>query len=176
MKPRARWLLAVFLLTIPADAHVGSPDIFYEGPAGPYRVTVSIRPPDVVPHRADQRAHRRCEAVSRHTSAYPLQQGTTEPRADDAVRSSEDPQEFHGQLWLMEFGSYSVKVGIDGDAGSGSLLVPVPHCNRSEEDGPTLGLLLSGLPAAGSELMAIVGASVGQALCSRESRDASRRR
>jgi hypothetical protein len=76
----------------------------------------------------------------------------------------------------MEFGSYSVKVGIDGDAGSGSLLVPVPHCNRSEEDGPTLGLLLSGLPAAGSELMAIVGASVGQALCSRESRDASRRR
>ncbi len=181
MRPRARWLLAVFLLTITADAHVGSPDIFYEGPAGPYRVTVSIRPPDVVPGTA-QISVRTEGAKPSHVTLQPIpfEQGTTgAPRADDAVRSPDDPQEFHGQLWLMEFGSYSVKVGIDGDAGSGSLLVPVPAIATARRKmGPQLGLLLGGLALllvlSG---VAIVGASVGQStLAAGESRDASRRR
>jgi hypothetical protein len=180
MRPRARWLLAVCLLSITAEAHVGSPDIFYEGAAGPYRVTVSIRPPDVVPGTA-QISVRTEGAKASHVTLQPIpfEQGSVgAPRPDDAVRSSEDPQEFHGQLWLMEFGSYSVKVGIDGDAGSGSLLVPVPAIATARRKmGPKLGLLLGGLALllvlSG---VAIIGASVSQStLAAGESRDESRR-
>ncbi|HKG22159.1 MAG TPA: hypothetical protein VKC34_09685, partial [Blastocatellia bacterium] len=51
-------LLSLVLLTgllggASASAHVGSPDIFFDGYAGPYKVLVSIRPPDVVPGIAE---------------------------------------------------------------------------------------------------------------------------
>ena len=36
-----------------ALAHVGSPDVFYEGDAGPYRLLVAIRPPVVIPGVAE---------------------------------------------------------------------------------------------------------------------------
>ena len=34
-------------------AHVGSPDVFLEGHAGPYRLLVTVRPPHVIPGVAD---------------------------------------------------------------------------------------------------------------------------
>ena len=37
----------------PLAAHVGSPDIFFEGDAGPYQLLVTIRPPQVVPGVAE---------------------------------------------------------------------------------------------------------------------------
>ena len=47
-----RWLLALVAVA-PLLAHVGSPDVFQEGPAGPYRVLVVIRPPLVIPGLAE---------------------------------------------------------------------------------------------------------------------------
>ena len=48
-----RYLL-FFLATASAVlAHVGSPDIFYEGDAGPYHLLVAIRPPVVIPGIAE---------------------------------------------------------------------------------------------------------------------------
>ena len=54
-----RFLLASFpllyfpLLCFPLAAHVGSPDVFFEGDAGPYKLLVTIRPPQVVPGMAE---------------------------------------------------------------------------------------------------------------------------
>src|ERR1700754_2099188 len=36
----------------PVFAHVGSPDVAMEGTAGPYRLMVSVKPPDVIPGTA----------------------------------------------------------------------------------------------------------------------------
>ena len=36
-----------------ASAHVGSPDVFLDGQAGPYRVLVTVRPPHAIPGVAD---------------------------------------------------------------------------------------------------------------------------
>jgi hypothetical protein len=47
-------LAGVVLCARPASAHVGSPNVFYEGDAGPYRLFVSIRTPDVIPDRDDR--------------------------------------------------------------------------------------------------------------------------
>ena len=46
-----RWLVLIFLCFAVgrADAHVGSPDVFYEGLIGPYQAQVTIRMPGVVP-------------------------------------------------------------------------------------------------------------------------------
>ena len=46
-------LLVAVALQPRADAHVGSPDVFLEGQAGPYRLLVTVRPPHAIPGVAD---------------------------------------------------------------------------------------------------------------------------
>ncbi len=48
-------LLAAALLSAarPAAAHVGSPDVFYEGDAGPYHLIVTVLVPQVIPGVAE---------------------------------------------------------------------------------------------------------------------------
>ena len=46
---RAGPLLAIGAVALIASAHVGSPDTYFEGSAGPYRVRVIVRNPGVVP-------------------------------------------------------------------------------------------------------------------------------
>src|SRR2546430_16686743 len=46
---RAGRLLAIGAVALVASAHVGSPDTYYEGSAGPYAVRVIVRNPGVVP-------------------------------------------------------------------------------------------------------------------------------
>ena len=50
-----RWIICfLFLLcVVPAHAHVGSPDVYAEGDAGPYKLFVVIRPPLVIPGVAE---------------------------------------------------------------------------------------------------------------------------
>ena len=42
-------LLAIGAIALVASAHVGSPDTYFEGSAGPYAVRVIVRNPGVVP-------------------------------------------------------------------------------------------------------------------------------
>jgi hypothetical protein len=44
---------AILLLASPSWAHVGSPDVYAEGNAGPYKLSVVIRPPLVIPGVAE---------------------------------------------------------------------------------------------------------------------------
>src|SRR5688572_11422539 len=46
-------VIAATVLSGGAAAHVGSPDVFLDGQAGPYRVLVTVRPPYAVPGIAD---------------------------------------------------------------------------------------------------------------------------
>src|SRR5947208_5406275 len=46
-------ILLLCLLSLTAHAHIGSPDIFFDGTAGPYPVRVTVRMPGVVPGRAE---------------------------------------------------------------------------------------------------------------------------
>ena len=52
-----RLAVCVAMLAVPgfAIAHIGSPNVFYEGLAGPYHVKVIVRPPSVVPGLAGGR-------------------------------------------------------------------------------------------------------------------------
>ncbi len=109
-------------------AHVGSPNTYFEGAAGPYRIRVIVRPPGIVPGQADITVRfldgRRAERVL----VQPLRGGrptALEPPPDTATSVPGDPMLYGARLWLMEGGAYSVRVLVTGAAGEGTAIVPV---------------------------------------------------
>lgn len=121
---------AVILLgaAIPVLAHVGSPDVFYEGDAGPYHLFVTVRMPQVIPGVAEIQV--RCENGDVNSvQIVPLRLNgpgsNLPPTPDLAAVSKDDPQFFTGNLWLMESGALQVRVMVDGAKGKGELSVPV---------------------------------------------------
>src|SRR6204780_3735733 len=128
---RTRLLLLVVLslsAAIPAVAHVGSADVYYEGDAGPYHLFVTVRMPQVVPGVAEIEV--RCESGDVNAvEIVPLRLSgpgsNPPPPPDRAVASKDDPQFFTGSLWMMEFGAKQVRVIADATKGQGELSVPV---------------------------------------------------
>ena len=126
MKGRALLLLAAVVL-VPATtfAHVGSPDVFLEGAAGPYHVRVTIRAPSVIPGLADiivQAPGAASVEVQPFLFDAP---GGGAPPPDKATPVPGFPGLFEARLWLMSLGSYAVRVEVAGTEGKGRLHVPV---------------------------------------------------
>lgn len=150
------------------QAHVGSPDVFFEGRAGPYPVSLSIRPPAVIPGTAEVEIRVGTSDV-RAVKVVPLPLtgigSKLPPTPDLAVRSARDPNFFTASVWLMGFGSYQVRVQVEGPRGVGSLSVPVPAIARETKT------MRRGLGAVLAALMllivvgavSIVGAAVREA-------------
>ena len=164
MKPA---LLLVFSATL-VHAHVGSPDVFYEGKAGPYAALVTIRPPAVIPGIAEVEIRLpadRIEAV--RVVPLPLMGvGSLHPPTPDiAVRDAHDQHFFRSSVWLMATGSYQVRVEVDGAQGTGKLAVPVPAiASVVRKMNPGLGVALAVmmvLLTAG--LVTIIGAGTREA-------------
>jgi hypothetical protein len=123
-------LITFFLAAaLPACAHVGSPDVFYEGSAGPYRLFVTIRVPQVIPGVAEIQIRSESGDV-RAIRVVPMRLAgpgsNLPPTPDLAVQSKDDAQFFTASLWLMESGALQVRVLVDGAQGQGEVSVPVP--------------------------------------------------
>ena len=124
----------VALLQSPAGAHLGSPDVFLEGHAGPYRLLVTVRPPLAIPGVAGVEVLTTSEDVREvHIVPMPLRGDGAKfaPVPDRAVRSTDDPKLFTGHLWLMGAGSWQVRINVTGANGEGTLSVPVPTLPKS---------------------------------------------
>ncbi|MES1241858.1 MAG: hypothetical protein ABUT39_09590 [Acidobacteriota bacterium] len=146
MKRFLSFLFLVFLLPGMARAHVGSPNVFYDGEAGPWPVRVIVRPPEVVPGVAEITVTVK-EGSPRRVTVQPVHfqtglQGA--PPADVAEPVPGAPGVYSGQLWLMIQGSYSIRVRIEGAAGEGVLLVPLSAApTRLKEMQTGMGAVLS---------------------------------
>ncbi|MEP7363474.1 MAG: hypothetical protein ABI972_09485 [Acidobacteriota bacterium] len=159
-----RWCAAIFLVTAAAYAHIGSPDVFFEGNAGPYPLYVTIRPPAVIPGTAEIEIRTAADDVRDvRLTPTPLTGDGAKfaPTPDVATRAKDDPQFFRGTLWMMASGSWQVRIAVDGARGAGKLSVPVPAVAQSTKrmDVP-LGIvlaLLGCLLAAG--VVSIAGAA-----------------
>jgi hypothetical protein len=113
------------LAALVCSAHVGSPDVWYEGNAGPYPVLVVVKLPGVIPGVAEVTVHV-TGAVDRVTLfVNRFDARTAAPPPDNATRASGDSSTFLGRLWVMAGGSNSVTVGVYGPKGSGTAVVPV---------------------------------------------------
>jgi len=122
------WLLLSWI-ALPAVAHVGSPDVFYEGDAGPYHLFVVVRVPQVIPGVAEVEVRSTAGDVAEvRIVALRLGGGEAErvPTSEVIERSKPDPQWFTGSLWFMEPGALQIRVQVSGARGKGELAVPVP--------------------------------------------------
>ncbi len=143
------WLVLAILIAGPLAAHIGSPDVFFQGDAGPYHLVVSIRTPQMIPGIAEIQIRSSTPGVKqvKIVPLYIVGEGSKYPPPPDVLLpSKDDPQFFSGKLWLMASGSWQVRVEADGDAGSGTIAVPVPAAARSTMPmQKSLGALLAGL-------------------------------
>lgn len=122
----ARVALALAMAVVLA-AHVGSPDVYWSGKAGPYPIDVVVRPPQVVPGIAEILVRAPDARIERVTvrPVYWRAGSRGAPSADEAKPVVNAPGMYSGRLWLMAGGSYSVHVGVEGRAGQGIAVVPV---------------------------------------------------
>ena len=149
MRMRFLFSLAILVLTaLPAWSHVGSPNVFFEGEAGPYTVRVTIRPPGVVPGLAEIAVRVSADDVET-VSVQPVRWDAGKegaPPPDIATPVSGARQLYSAELWLMTGGSYSVSVDVKGERGPGSVIVPVLSvATRRYTMSLGMGALLAGL-------------------------------
>jgi len=158
-------LIGFFAAALPLGAHVGSPDVFYEGNAGPYRLFTTVRVPQVIPGVAEIQIRSESGDV-RAIRVVPMRlsgPGSNLPPAPDlAERSQDDPQFFTASLWLMESGALQVRISVDGAQGQGELSVPVPSFAQRTlpMQKPLEGLLLGLMLLLAAGVVFIVGAVV----------------
>jgi hypothetical protein len=120
-------LAFVALSALVGAAHVGDTNTHFRGDAGDWTVQVVIRHPGVVPGLADITVRVEQEGVSR-VLVRPVRWDLGldgAPRPDRAEPVGGAPGLYAAQLWFMERGSYSVHVTVEGDAGTGTAVVPV---------------------------------------------------
>jgi hypothetical protein len=123
---RAAYRLAVLAaISLVTSAHVGSPDAWFEGMAGPYTLTVHIEAPTVVPGIAvvNVKVDSGVEHVTAFVNTYDAEGGTPPP--DELVPAADRPGWRRARLWVMNPGSNSVTIEARGAIGTGSVVVPL---------------------------------------------------
>jgi len=152
-------------------AHVGSPDTFFAGPAGPYMVRVSVRLPGVIPGRAQVTVR---VPAAKNPSEYRVGvragqwnvglQGA--PPAEPAAPVPGDPTLYAAEIWFMTASSYQMAVDVDGPSGSGTAIVPVMALATAEREMPpwlggvlvVLGIVLT------AGLLTLIGVAVRESV------------
>ncbi len=123
------FVFVAFCVVVPARAHVGNKDVFEQVNAGPYKLFVTVRTPNVIPGVAMIEVRTSGPVISsiRITPVPLTGEASKHPPASDAMKNSAvDPAFFTGSLWLMASGSWQVRFEVDGAAGVASASVPVP--------------------------------------------------
>jgi hypothetical protein len=181
------WLTMLFMVAVvaaprTARAHVGSPDVFVDTHAGPYRMFVTVRPPYAIPGIAEIEVVVPDGGVERlRVAPLPLTGPGARfaPAPDVAVRPPGQKTVFTASLWMMTAGAWQIRIDAEGSRGAGAASVPVPTLPQATlQMGRALGALLVvllGLLAAG--LVSIVAAVARDAtLPAGEAPDARARR
>jgi hypothetical protein len=132
-----------------AFAHVGSPNVYFEGDAGPYHLLLTVNPPAMIPGVALVEAHVTSGAVDGISIAPVYVNGKDQgllPTPDAMQPSAGNPQWFTGKVWLMESGAWEIRAEVAGPKGVGKLAVPVPaYARRTLPMQQSLGALLFAL-------------------------------
>ncbi len=124
-------VILLFLVCVPkiAFAHVGSKDVFQEVTAGPYKLFVTVRMPNVIPGVSNVEVRSTGARVTGlEIAPLPLAgEASKHPPTPDAMKASAaDPAFFTGGVWMMSPGSWQVRIHVTGAAGDATVSVPVP--------------------------------------------------
>ena len=151
-----------------ASAHVGSPDVFFDGKVGPYPAHIAIRMPSVVPGRARIEVRPQTDKPVA-VSFLPLYSKTAiknAPPPEMAQPVAGEPGLYSGDLWLMSVGAYSIEVRLSGASGEGAARIPVNSVATHQLPlPPFLADLLLGLGAMlAFGVLGIVYAAAGESV------------
>ncbi|MCI0743786.1 MAG: hypothetical protein L0Y58_00120 [Verrucomicrobia subdivision 3 bacterium] len=151
-------------------AHIGSPNVFYEGSAGPYALRVIIQPPDVIPGLARITVRALASNVSK-ISVLPARWDTGTkgaPSPDPAKPVRGDANLFAAELWLMTGGAYSIIVNAEGASGTGTTVVPINSVATARRVMPRWfgGLLGAWGGALVLALISLIGAATRESVLS----------
>lgn len=161
----------LILLAALSMAHVGSPDTFFTGKAGPYDVRVSVRLPGVIPGRAQVavRVIGSIDALRQRVSVQAGQwnvglQGAPPPEVAAPVPG--DSELYAAELWFMTASSYQLAVRVEGASGPGTVMLPVLALATAERPMPpwlggvlaALGVLLT------AGFLTMIGAAVRESV------------
>jgi len=157
---RAALVAAIALVS---SAHIGSPDVWFDGLAGPYKVLVHVEAPPVVPGiaiiniRVGEPGVARVTAFVNH---YDASGGTPPPDVASPIPAS--PSWYRTRLWVMSPGSNSVTVSVSGARGEGTVVVPLVALpgRRLQFNGALAGVLSIAALVLALGLFTIVGATV----------------
>jgi hypothetical protein len=158
----------LLLTPVLASAHIGSPDVYLDAQAGPYRLFITVQPPVVIPGVAQLQV-RAESAGPTDLQATPLgltgEASKFAPVADRLQPAKDDPQYFTGAVWLMQTGSWQIRIAAQGAQGPGVVSVPLPAIAQSTRKMPAgLGAILLVLMfVLVFGLIAICGAAVREA-------------
>ena len=173
-------LFLMALVALVSWGHVGSPNVFFDGAAGPYPVRVIVRPPEVIPGVAEVTVRVK-EGTAERVTVQPVQwkagaKGAPPPDIAEPVAGAAGL--WTARLWMMTASSYSIQVRVAGPAGEGIAVVPVATARiRTLKMQRPFGVALS---AAGLILflgaLSIVGAAVRESVLPPGQTPSSRRR
>jgi hypothetical protein len=132
-----------------AFSHLGSPNVYFKGDAGPYHLLITVNPPAMIPGVALVEARVTSGTVGGISIAPVYVNGKDQalPPAPDTMQPSADsPQRYSGKVWLMQTGAWEIRAEVTGPHGNGKLTVPVPaYARRTLPMQRSLGTLLFGL-------------------------------
>jgi len=164
------WLCVILfvLAAFSANAHVGSPNVFFEGVAGRYPVHVVIRPAEVIPGLAEISVRVDAGGIERVT-ALPIKWNAGRkgaPPPDVARLVPGETNLYSAELWFMEPGAQSVELEVRGSAGTGQVTIPVDAIARRVLGMPkALGVALLVLGCLlGALLLSFIGAAVRESM------------
>jgi hypothetical protein len=167
MKSIAARLAVLLVVMLVSSGHVGSPDAWYEGPAGPYHVLVHVEAPGVIPGIAVVNVRVTGDGIDRVTAVGNKFDATGGAPPPEIARPADDrPGWYRTTLWIMTSGSNSITVGVHGKEGSGSAVVPlvaVPTRRLEFDRRLAIGLGAMGLVLFAG-LLTIIGAAVREAV------------
>ena len=161
-------LASILLWAGVLEAHVGSPGVVYEGKAGPYKLMVSVNPPDVIPGTAQVQIYiesgRPDNIWIKPIYWYAGDEGSPSPDPANPVPGGTG--QYEGLVWLMSSGAASLEIHVEGPEGEGVAQIPLMAAATAQKEmEPGLGITLAILGLLLVVLMAtIVGASVSDGI------------
>ncbi|GAA4449678.1 hypothetical protein GCM10023189_09140 [Nibrella saemangeumensis] len=161
-------LILVVAGTLTSFGHIGSPGVIVQKEAGKYRLLVSVSPPDVVPGTAKVTVFVEQGRVGtiQARPVYFRSGDEGAPTHDELEPTADQPNRFEGVVWLMDSGSSSIELQIDGPDGKATVVAPVVSVATAQRDMPAdtgmalaaMGILLFVL------LVTIIGASTSDGI------------
>src|SRR5580700_1344369 len=110
---RVAAILAIIILWVgPSFAHVGNPDVYFQGAAGPYHLIVTVRTPQMIPGVASVEVISATPGITKISvvPTYIVGPGAKyPPEGDRLAQGKDDPQYFSGKIWLIASGSWQVR-------------------------------------------------------------------